>query len=203
MDFHHPSKLDPLAYRCVNIPKLDRDFLEEFINDPPIRRYTLYVSADRFDVPALRQAIIDAEWKTIHKHAVLALAHWDDLLYLWRNVSESSPLRRLLIRAYVKFYDGANNWKCRLKRRLRQVLPPELLFTVMTMRAGKWIPLVDSCQYHEYSQDARSCKNRKGVARYSRKRKRIPWNDADDLEFFDEDTRSYEERVEHSTGSEP
>jgi hypothetical protein len=58
-----------------------------------------------------------------------------------------------MLDAYLKWYRGLDELNCGLERRLRQKLPSQSLFTVMTMRAQRRKRIVNSCDCYQLLKD--------------------------------------------------
>ncbi|QDS76447.1 hypothetical protein FKW77_004561 [Venturia effusa] len=150
----------------------DDKILEQVIDSRSSGFASLYVFADRCNVPDLREAIINKEW--IEFKGSGNLWRWSSLIYMLRNTSSSSPLRRLVVDECM----DAKRWPdefCMAETLLRQKLPHEFLLSMMweKLTAPRSEPHVGPlCQYHEHAQDVDTIKACVEKAEATRKRKR-------------------------------
>ncbi|RDI85214.1 hypothetical protein Vi05172_g4797 [Venturia inaequalis] len=126
--------VDPAyEHQFIALSDEDDEILETFIKCDPGNRCYLYVFADWYDVPALRRAIIDIEWRCYEQHDILY--SWPDVVYALRHLQISTPLCRMLVDEYVDSWPDATETKCGMSKRIRQKVPAEFLFAVLTERA--------------------------------------------------------------------
>jgi hypothetical protein len=166
------SKTD--RHRFLPLSKEDDDILEDTIKNESHNLLHLYVFADRCDVPSLRQAIVDQEWKRFRLGKWTW--RWEDIIYALRHLSISTPLCKLLVDEYIEEWTGIG-LVCGLEKRLWQKIPSEFLFAVMMGKArvlaNDWLERTNSlCKYHEHAQDDNTTQSCVKKFKASRKRKR-------------------------------
>lgn len=131
----------------------------DFIDDEACLVH-LYIFADRFDVPALREDIINKRWADYIKHPTLKRSYYVPI-NCFRHLPESSPMCRLVLDMFVNEWQADNDYNsaCSMELRLRSKLPANFMFKLAARQARKASandqgqavgPL---CDYHEHPQD--------------------------------------------------
>ncbi|QDS76434.1 hypothetical protein FKW77_004376 [Venturia effusa] len=147
-------------------PQLSRqeeDKIEAALKPERNRFPCLYVFADRYDVHALRKAIMDDTW--YYYERLSSYPDWAFVLIASKNLPIRSPLCRYIVDQYVEHYDieeeHARN--CPIELGIRQKLPLEFVFTILNgLSVLKHHPKVSRsgrkplCAYHEHPQDEAS-----------------------------------------------
>lgn len=163
------------------LSKKEEEHLEKAIateEDPSVMPVHLYVFVDRFDMPKLREAIVEQLWRrmksTSDNHRSYA-----EIIFARRHLPTSAPLNRLLFDAFIKGWASDVDHGCLTETKLRQALPPEFMFMAMARFRQAWRAGQDEtdqikelCAYHEHSQDKetiRACQERLQEARVHHK----------------------------------
>lgn len=123
----------------------------------------VYLFADRYNVPALRQLIVDQCWTwTSNKKSIMAMG---SLILTLQNLPFSSVFCRLLVDVYVENYKPYMHTDCGTAILLRQKIPTEFIYTVMSdlaslnFKADEPKKVIKNlCAYHEHPQDEESIK---------------------------------------------
>lgn len=131
--------------------------------------YGLYAFAYQYNVPALRQDIIDAAWR---HHLMYRTANFADYLYLARFVPVDAPLLRLMADSRTEGGVDHLKYSCSIGARLLKKLPQELLCKMWLGTADKVTKTKNICNYHDHEQDEAAVKECKEARVASRKRKR-------------------------------
>ncbi|QDS76424.1 hypothetical protein FKW77_004228 [Venturia effusa] len=132
--------------------------LETLIATGPWDRYMLYVFADRCDVPALRQQLIDKVYKG-------RCELYGAVIYATRRLANNSPLRRLMLDKYTTEYtcDTVRGEKrCGTEVLLRQKLPVDFILSLLDMILNGQTGMKPLCAYHEHEQDEETIKECQG-----------------------------------------
>lgn len=128
----------------------------------------LYIFADKFEVPALREEIINLRWAD----CMLQDSCWAYIVVInsFRHLPESPPQCRLLLDSFVDIWDPKDdmNANCCTEVKLRSKLPLKFMFLLAAGQARKLAggcayALGPLCKYHEHSQDKETvaaCKKR-------------------------------------------
>jgi hypothetical protein len=158
------SDLSKAYPQFPQLPQQKEEKLEAYISKIEGPNTRLYAFADRYDVPALRQAIVEYIWywysandEDIPSYATIVII--GDLLPI------SSPFYRLLVDLFVDRYclEEENVAGCPGELALRQKLPYEFIFAVMggLSNMKNKVPgqgLKELCAYHEHPKDETSIK---------------------------------------------
>lgn len=115
--------------------------------------YDLYAFATTYNVPCLRQDIVNAVYTFWQE---VGCAPWSGILVLAaRQTPAGSPMLRLLVDAMT-----VKRWKmfqCPHEVRMIQKLPPYLLSNLWIKEAMVETGSRDICSYHEHDQDENTC----------------------------------------------
>lgn len=137
-------------------------YFEALINRIDRERWAtpLYIFADKFDFPNLREELVTRRWRTHVKHG-FRLGYWV-AINAFRELPASSPLSRFVIDAYIDGWmaDGSMKQICEMQAKLRAKLPMAFVFKLAAKLAKR--SQVKSpkkavgplCAYHEHAQDA-------------------------------------------------
>lgn len=128
--------------------------LEHLITTGPWYQEMLYVFADRCDVPALRQNLIDELWKN-------KCPFFGAVIYVLRHLPIKSPLSRLVLDDTLHLYDIETvrvDQKCGTEVLLRQKLPLELVWGLFYRNMNKDTGTKPIFAYHEHEQDEETIK---------------------------------------------
>ncbi|KAE9977679.1 hypothetical protein BLS_001203 [Venturia inaequalis] len=129
--------------------------LENSINNGPWNLQKLYVFADRCDVPALRQDLIDDIWM------IGDVMPFGAIIYAWRNLSIKSPLCKLMLDDLSRFYKHEtlmSDEECGMEILLPQKLPSAFTWTLFSRKLGDEKERLPVCAYHEHAQDEETVK---------------------------------------------
>lgn len=117
----------------------------------------LYIFADKFDFPGLREVLVSDRWRRHAKHGFVLT--YFIAINNFRKLPASSPMCRFTLDAFT---DG---WKteshvCEFQFKLRSKLPPTFVFKLAanlakrSQEAGSEKAVGPLCSYHEHAQDA-------------------------------------------------
>lgn len=152
-DDEDDSTTIPFA-KLASISDLVDQQLEKLINTGPWNPEKLYVFADRCDVPALRQDLIDEILETSD-------ATFGAVIYALRNLSFNSPLCKFMLDDFSRFYEQEDLMKdeeCGMEILQRQKLPSALIWTLFSRKLGDEKERLPVCAYHEHAQDEETVK---------------------------------------------
>lgn len=136
----------------------DNNRLEAIIETLYDSHADLYIFADQFDFPRLRQALINLRWGVVI--GLGAIPSYSHIIKSFRQLASSSPMCRLLIDAYVFHWDPS--WDtCPVERELRSKLPSIFNFLLVAKLGEKGQnpqpPYIGPlCDYHEHAKDESS-----------------------------------------------
>ncbi|KAE9972664.1 hypothetical protein EG328_004864 [Venturia inaequalis] len=153
-DDEDDSTTTPFA-KLASISDLVDQQLEKLINTGPWNPQKLYVFADRCDVPALRQDLIDDIWMMENTMPFGAI------IYAWRNLSIESPLCKLMLDDLSRCYEQEAlmaDEECGMEVLLRQKLPSAFIWTLFSRNLGDEKKELPVCAYHEHAQDEETVK---------------------------------------------
>lgn len=137
----------------------------------------LYLFADRYDVPALRQALVDKLWYCYQDHPGVISA--GGVVLITDGMPTTSPLFRFIVDLWVDRYKYDENrvCTCPIEQALDNKLPIAFVLAVMRgmsrftprgTRGGQGMKTL--CSYHEHSQDNQTIKACIEIGEQSRKR---------------------------------
>lgn len=113
----------------------------------------LYIFAERYDVAALRRAIIDDLWFFYQSHNDAFMPHAEDV-YVLRKIGPLPPLYRFIVGLYARSYDPNREENCGTDRVLRRLLPNDFSAACLKVfESTVGIPVLKNlCAYHEHDQ---------------------------------------------------
>ena len=136
----------------------------------------LYDFATRYDVPLLREAIIDQLWSEVYAGGDIFT--YQDMITIFRDLAASSPLRRLAGDTFVSFWCSDVYLKCPVDLALFNELPRDMLNTSISLLAKRrdnpnfMQQLNAPCHYHEHDNTEVSRQSCVAKHESTRKRKR-------------------------------
>lgn len=116
----------------------------------------LYIFADRFDVPGLRELIISRVWQHFVPDAYCMT--YVDIALAFRSLPISSPLCRLYMDICSTTWDAASDQKCPIEQKLRAKVPPSFFFVLAAklqeeLKGARVETIEAICTYHEHALD--------------------------------------------------
>jgi hypothetical protein len=150
------------TFELENLGARDGAMAEAALADMDFTSWShLYVFADSFDIPLLREQLITQFW--IKYSTKQKTPSYLDIVVSFDSLSASSPLWRLLVNASVRNWVATCDNKCAVMHHLRAKVPKDFYFAVAAKlscckgsRQGQEIgPL---CQYHEHGQNSETNK---------------------------------------------
>lgn len=116
----------------------------------------LYIFADRFDVPSLRELIINTIWQCFVP--VGYALTYIDIVLASKSLPVSSPLCRLYVDIFTATWNAQDDQICPVEQKLRAKVPANFYFIVAAKAregmAGARIELIGAiCSYHEHAND--------------------------------------------------
>lgn len=115
----------------------------------------LYIFADKFEVPELRQMIIDCHWRTFVIRGYIT--GYKDIINAFRNLLPSSPLCRYFVAAYASRWRAKSDEVCLTERKLRSKLPASFCFMLAAELSHKadrttFEHIAPICDFHEHGE---------------------------------------------------
>lgn len=139
----------------------DDKYLEDLIEtvDDEDIHVDLYLFADKFDVPALREEIVNRYWRRLVSSG--AFPTYCPTIKCFRYLPASSKLCRLFVDAFATWWLARNDCICPTEKKLRSKLPKQFIFMLAaelganTAKSNCYYirPL---CSYHEHPHDESS-----------------------------------------------
>ena len=108
----------------------------------------LYIFADRFDVPELRQQIVDRMWWKIKQAGSYSFS-WDVIFYACQELPDHSRLNRLMRDTFVSRFK-LDYIECRNLQALCLLMPPALWVQAFAAVSNGRPKVKELCTYHEH-----------------------------------------------------
>ena len=114
----------------------------------------LYVFATHYDIPLLRETIVDQEWCDVY--AAGDIFTYQDTIKIFQELPAQSPLRCLVLDTFVSFWCPEYYGRCSVDQTLFHELPKELILKAMSLFAKRrddacfMQQLNAPCAYHEH-----------------------------------------------------
>jgi hypothetical protein len=153
-------------------PTKEEEQLVDKLVDRHVGIVRLYVFADQYDVPMLRQQIVDLLWNAVILEEDIPL--YPDTIQAMERLPDTSPLRRLIVDSYKLNWHQKLHIHCAYDRLLCQRLPvqfwpralaPMALGTLSSQESKAARPrLAPLCAYHEQCSDKtvnKACKRKR------------------------------------------